>query len=78
MCESLNSVVPLNPERISTVPVKALEATFAFIMQRALKAAKNKFQHSHANFIAVRQNFSIQNNANVASNAFTGTVIQSD
>ncbi len=30
--------------------------------------------NSHANFIAVRQNFPIQNNANVASNAFTGTV----
>ena len=57
----------------TTVPVKALEATFAFIMLRALKATKNEY-HSHAIFIAVQQNFPIQNNANVASNAFTGTV----
>ncbi len=31
------------PEK-TTVPVKALEATFAFIMQRALKAAKKEYQ----------------------------------
>ena len=28
----------------TTVPVKALEATFAVIMQRALKAAKKEYQ----------------------------------
>ncbi len=31
-------------------------------------------KYSHAIFITVRQDFPIQNNANVGSNAFTGTV----
>ncbi len=30
---------------VLTDPVKALEATFAFIMQGALKAAKNEHHH---------------------------------
>ncbi len=38
--------MPIAWKAYSTVPVKALEPTFAFIMQRDLKAAKDEYQFS--------------------------------
>ncbi len=38
----LFSSLKAGSSRALTVPVKALEATFAFMIQRALKAAKNE------------------------------------
>ena len=49
-------------------------------MKRSIRQEVPKLKRSkcsHAIFITVRQSFPIQNNANVGSNAFTGTVMGS-